>query len=137
MKIPAKYVNKPLRALLKIAVKWCNQYIRQRDHGKPCVSCGKYTTLQAGHFYSAGKYAGLRFDDRNIHGQCLQCNYYGSMETGAAYERELRNRLGIVELERLHQDAARLKRGLFKWDRFSVIEKIVKFHSLVRGKRSR
>jgi len=48
-------------------------YIRLRDNGKPCISCGVYTGLEAGHLYSRGNLA-LRWDERNVHGQCIVCN---------------------------------------------------------------
>ena len=137
MIIPKKYTKKNLKALKNIAVQWCHRYIRKRDEGKPCVSCGKYTTLQAGHFYPAGKYGSLKFDERNINGQCYQCNIYGSNHTGAAYERELRKRIGDEEVETLHFLAKAEKRNGFKWDKFSVIEKIIKYQGKCRGIGSR
>ena len=53
-----------------------NTFIRLRDRGKGCASCG--TPLQnrkfdAGHFY-ATTYEGLRFNESNVHGQCVPCN---------------------------------------------------------------
>lgn len=55
-----------------------NEYIRLRDFGKPCISCdapyGHYRP-SAGHFYPAGSYKNIRFDEDNIHGQCwFNCN---------------------------------------------------------------
>lgn len=55
-----------------------NQYIRVRDKGKPCISCdtpliGKY---DAGHYMSVGAYANLRFNEDNVHGQCVHCNQH-------------------------------------------------------------
>lgn len=62
-----------------------NKFTRLRDTGKPCISCG--TTLwiggvgggfDAGHYRSVGSAPHLRFDERNCHGQCKQCNRWGS-----------------------------------------------------------
>jgi hypothetical protein len=55
-----------------------NAYIRARDTGKQCISCdkrlaGKY---DAGHYYSVGSYPNLRFNDDNVHGQCVECNQH-------------------------------------------------------------
>ena len=55
-----------------------NKYIRLRDKDKPCISCknmlkGKF---DAGHFYSVGNYPGLRFNEDNVHGQCVHCNQW-------------------------------------------------------------
>ena len=55
-----------------------NEFIRKRDKDKPCISCGKKAgafTLTAGHYYPAGSYKNLRFDEDNVHGQCWwDCN---------------------------------------------------------------
>ncbi len=54
-----------------------NAYIRERDFGKPCISCGTRKPVQmcAGHFYSRGAYPNLRVDEDNVHGQCnKKCN---------------------------------------------------------------
>lgn len=55
-----------------------NKFIRERDKSLPCVSCGASAgtyKLTAGHFYPAGSYRNIRFDEDNIHGQCwFNCN---------------------------------------------------------------
>ena len=56
-----------------------NAYIRKRDQKLPCISCGKKPPfdLAAGHFYSAGNYSFLRFNELNVHGQCnAHCNMF-------------------------------------------------------------
>lgn len=55
-----------------------NAYIRERDKSLPCISCdaspGTYK-ITAGHFYPAGSYKNIRFDEDNIHSQCwYNCN---------------------------------------------------------------
>ncbi len=53
-----------------------NKFIRLRDQEKGCVSCGislinrKY---DAGHFYPS-TYEGIRFNEQNVHAQCVPCN---------------------------------------------------------------
>lgn len=63
---------------LKIAQTHFNTYIRHRDKDKPCISCG--TKLQgkfdAGHMWSSGGHANLRFDEYNVNGQCVYCNQH-------------------------------------------------------------
>lgn len=120
-----KYKGKNTQQLLRMCARRFSRHIRLRDEGKPCVSCGKYRILQCGHFYSAGKYPRLRFNENNSAGQCLQCNYYGSMETGSRYRVELERRIGKDELERL--DMIALDRTPFSWNRFDLIEKIEKY----------
>ena len=36
-----KYDKYDKKALLRIAVKWCHKFIRMRDEGQPCISCGQ------------------------------------------------------------------------------------------------
>ena len=65
----------PLPKLLKKAQTVVNAYVRNRDDGKPCISCGKPGN-QAGHYFSVGQYSALRFDPQNIHLQCTRCNLF-------------------------------------------------------------
>ena len=53
-----------------------NKYIRLRDKGKPCISCGRplREKYDAGHCFSVGAYPNLRFNEDNVHGQCVACN---------------------------------------------------------------
>lgn len=64
--------------LLKEAVFWFNKYIRNRDKDKGCISCGKPLQIHntdAGHLWSAGGHAYLKFDEFNVNGQCSRpCN---------------------------------------------------------------
>jgi len=120
------YQKKSVPQLIKIAVRHFHSFIRNRDEGKPCVSCGKYTTLQAGHFYSAGHYPALRFDPDNVHGQCKRCNYF-LHGNPIEYEKTLIHRIGEKALSVLHLKAAHYKRNRFKWDRFSLIGTIKKY----------
>ena len=55
-----------------------NKYIRLRDKGKPCISCGRplREKYDAGHCYSVGAYPNLRFNEDNVHGQCVACNQH-------------------------------------------------------------
>ena len=55
-----------------------NAYIRARDFGKECISCGTLLKgkFDAGHFFSQGGHANLRFSEKNTNGQCVKCNRY-------------------------------------------------------------
>ena len=74
----AKLVElEPLEYFLKKAEKACNAYIRTRDAGNGCISCGRKDAdvWNAGHFISVGANRTLRFDEDNIHLQCARpCN---------------------------------------------------------------
>lgn len=77
-----------------------NKYIRLRDINKGCVSCG--TPLQnrkfdAGHFYPT-TYEGLRFNENNVHGQCVPCNrsLHGNLHE---YRKHITSRITEEELQ--------------------------------------
>lgn len=62
-----------------------NKYVRLRDAGKGCFVCGKKLVLggfgggfDAGHIRSRSNADNLRFDERNVHGQCKECNAVGA-----------------------------------------------------------
>lgn len=63
---------------LKIAQQVFNKYIRLRDAGKNCISCNKPIkagNCDAGHLWSAGGHANIRFNELNVNGQCSRpCN---------------------------------------------------------------
>lgn len=122
-----KYKGRTLPSLIKKAVTCFHAYIRQRDEGKPCVSCGFYHNLEAGHFYSAGKYAALRFDERNVHGQCKSCNYFKAGDL-LNYRKHIVGRIGAEELKKI-DDIARITLNGYKINRFNLIEIIEKYKS--------
>ena len=61
---------------MKEAQREFNRYIRLRDHGQPCISCGLNTgaKMNAGHYRSVGACPELRFNELNCHIQCEKCN---------------------------------------------------------------
>ena len=87
-----------------------NAYIRQRDKGKPCISCGRPTKAgdHAGHWKPTSTSPSLRYTETNIHLQCVQCNLHlhGNV---AAYRAGLIARIGQAEVELLEapQDTAK------------------------------
>lgn len=67
----------PLEYWLKRAEKAFNAYIRKRDEGQGCISCGRKDAdvWNAGHFVSVGANRTLRFNEDNVHLQCARpCN---------------------------------------------------------------
>lgn len=88
-----------------------NKYIRLRDYGKPCISCGnspaqKYGgTIDAGHYRSRGAAGHLRFNTFNIHGQCVKCNRFNS-GNAVDYRLKLIEKIGVDRVERLENDNA-------------------------------
>ena len=90
------------KAVLKDKLKTLGQYegeakiafqrwIRFRDLGKPCISCGKVTNeMDAGHFKKAEIYSGVIFNENNCHSQCRKCNRFQNGN-------ELNYRLGLIK----------------------------------------
>tara|TARA_X000000950_G_scaffold65844_1_gene81053 strand:+ start:1288 stop:1707 length:420 start_codon:yes stop_codon:yes gene_type:complete len=124
-----KYLDKTLSQLKAIAVTHFHKYIRNRDRGKPCISCGRHTTLQAGHYYSAGQHPSVRFDPDNVHGQCLQCNYFkhGNLIN---YSHNIIDRIGEKRFNNLKLKIDLSKRARFKWSKFYLIDVIEKYKEL-------
>ena len=124
-----KYLDKTLSQLKAIAVTHFHKYIRNRDRGKPCISCGRHTKLQAGHYYSAGQHPSVRFDPDNVHGQCLQCNYFkhGNLIN---YSHNIIDRIGEKRFKNLKLKIDLSKRARFKWSKFYLIDVIEKYKEL-------
>lgn len=63
---------------LKLAQQIFNKFIRLRDKHKGCISCNAplISKYDAGHYYSVGAYPNLRFNEDNVHGQCVFCNQH-------------------------------------------------------------
>jgi hypothetical protein len=80
-----------------------NKWIRFRDQGKPCPSCGcpdGKGKRNACHYRPAGVNTALRFDERNVHGGCERCNtYMGGNLIG--YRAGLVERIGEEEVQSL------------------------------------
>lgn len=89
----------------RLAQSTFNAYIRARDYGKGCVSCGRSTgaKINAGHYRTVGAAPQLRFDESNCHAQCEHCNRYKSGNL-VEYRVRLVERIGSSELERLESD---------------------------------
>ena len=75
-----KLAVKPLSYFKQQAQTAFNSYIRQRDAGNSCISCGRNTgaKMNAGHYRTVGANPELRFDEDNCHLQCEHCNSYRS-----------------------------------------------------------
>jgi len=115
-----KYNKKTIPQLIKLATKHFNKFIRDRDQGKGCISCGRPFT-QAGHFYSAGHHSALRFNEKNVNGQCVRCNMYLSGNLNE-YRKNLIKRIGGEEVLGLDLLVDYYKRIGYKWDRYSLIK---------------
>lgn len=105
---------------IKAAEKEFNRFVRLRDWGLPCISCGRTDAevkqtdgwktggaWDCGHFQGKGRRPELRFTETNAHRQCKSCNggsgkYARKSHTvEQEYEQRLRARIGDAEVDRL------------------------------------
>lgn len=79
-----------------------NAFIRARDDGLPCISCGRHHQGQwhAGHYLSTGARPELRYTESNVHRQCAPCNTHLS-GNAVLYRIGLIARIGLEEVEKL------------------------------------
>jgi len=124
-----KYNKKSISSLILLADKYFRKWVRDRDVELKCISCDSYNTSDASHFYSAGNYPALRFNPDNVHLSCKKCNMYLSGNL-IEYRKNLITKIGLKKVEDLDNVAAYYKRCGFKWDRFLLIEIILKFKNL-------
>ena len=100
---------KPRAKWLKEAQAAFNGYIRARDAGMPCISCGnlpeqKYGgTMDAGHYRSTGSCPELRFEPLNCWAQCVKCNRHLSGNS-VDYRIGLVKRIGLEKVEWLESN---------------------------------
>jgi len=93
---------KPLSYWMKRAQAAVNAYIRARDAGQPCISCGKPDDgshqRHASHYRSVGGHPELRFCELNIWASCSTCNLWLSGNL-VPYRAALISKIGIEKVE--------------------------------------
>jgi hypothetical protein len=89
---------------LKIAQQTFNKFIRERDKGQMCISCGQHINgvKHASHYYSAGGHSNVRFNENNVHVSCYKCNVQLSGNL-LNYQIAIRDKIGGEELMKLHE----------------------------------
>jgi len=112
---------KSIPKLLKEAQQVFNKYIRTRDEGLVCISCGSDKANQAGHWISVKQSSALRYHEWNVNLQCAGCNLYlhGNQ---VMYRVGLVRKIGekaVAELESMY-----INQRIKKWDR-SELEDII------------
>ncbi|UVK96472.1 recombination protein NinG [Pseudomonas sp. B21-048] len=78
-----------------------NAWVRERDAGNPCISCGTTANVQfcAGHYRTVGSCPELRFEPLNVH---LQCNKNCNLEKSGnivSYRPRLLEKIGPERLD--------------------------------------
>lgn len=87
-----------------------NAFIRARDKGKPCISCGKPlgdtpNSYDCGHYRSVGSAPHMRFVEDNANGQCKHCNRYLA-GNHVEYRKGMVERYGERTVELIERDQA-------------------------------
>ena len=92
-----------------------NAFIRARDAGKPCISCGNPLPAEkvggafdCGHYRSVGSAPHMRFVEDNAHGQCKYCNRHLA-GNHVAYRLGLLERIGVRAVELIEADTTTRK----------------------------
>ena len=102
---------KSISAVINDVKKVFQTFIRLRDKNKPCISCGNKNPSDwcGSHYFPAGVYSGLIFDERNCHGAC---NSYCNMHLSGNL---VNYRIGLIErygedfVLKLEQDSLTMK----------------------------
>ena len=118
-KIEARRKDREKLKALKTRSEWLkdlqvvfNKYIRLRDAGLPCISCGHpddgSRQRHASHYKSVGGNPELRFNEDNCHSSCSICNNYLSGNL-VPYRAALIKKIGIEKVEWLESKHEHLK----------------------------
>lgn len=78
-----------------------NAWIRQRDAGQPCISCGTTADVQycAGHYRTTAAAPELRFEPLNVHLQCNRNCNMGKSGNLLGYRPRLIEKIGLEAVE--------------------------------------
>lgn len=86
-----------------------NAYVRERDYGKSCISCGLPPkqvfggAVDCGHYRSVGSAPNCRFNLKNLAAQCVKCNrFLGS--NSVEMRKGLIAKIGLEAVEALEAD---------------------------------
>ena len=98
---------KPIGYWMKRAQSAFNAYIRERDKGLPCISCGKPDDgshqRHASHYRSVGASPATRFHELNVWASCQVCNNHLSGNL-VPYRAALIDKIGQVAVEWLERE---------------------------------
>lgn len=78
-----------------------NAWVRERDYGQPCISCGTTSNVQyaAGHYRTVGACKALRFEPLNVHRQCNRNCNSGKSGNIVEYRIGLVKKIGLEKVE--------------------------------------
>ena len=97
------------------------KWIRLRDANRECAACGdtNMKIVHASHIWKAELYAGMIFDERNVHSCCNKCNVFLNGNE-VAFREGISRRYGKEYVEQLDKDA--IKKRNYKYTREEIAE---------------
>lgn len=101
-----------------------NQFIRLRDNGLPCISCGQKINgvKHASHYLSSGGHSAVRFHEDNVWVSCYKCNVMLSGNQ-IQYRRSLIKKIGVERVEWLEENGSKVK----KWT-IEELKELIKYY---------
>ena len=114
-----------------------NKFIRLRDlEGDyfTCIACSvtkPKEVINAGHFYAVKGYDSMRFNEDNVHSECVSCNCFNESHL-IGYAINLKNKIGEDRLNELHRLATDYKRNGYKWQRYEIEEMIIYYKNEIK-----
>lgn len=110
------------------AQKVFNKYVRERDSENgyfTCISCGKTLPIEqmnAGHYIPQKNSSLLRFNEYNVHGECISDNGFNEFHL-INYRKNLINKIGQEMVDWLEENQRTIK----KWQRNELNELIDRY----------
>jgi hypothetical protein len=95
-------VSNPVKTRKRAAKEACHLYVRTRDKNQLCICCDRELgeNYQAGHYLESGNNPLVRYEEDNINGQRLDCNYFKGGDSGL-YRVNLIKKIGLNRVLRL------------------------------------
>lgn len=134
-----KYKDRSMKWMKEKAKQKCHEYVRERDRqGDVFFDMGSskwvkikkekgHSNYHAGHYYPAGEYPMLKYDEVNVNGESLRSNYF-SGDHLIHYRDNLIKKWGRAEFNRLQMVASFNKRVPKKWTKIELAE-IIKYYT--------
>jgi len=115
--------EKSTAQLIQVCQVKFNAYVRARDKGLPCISCGAANPTDAGHLFKKSTRPAMRFIPEACHLQCRKCN---SLHDGNYDEmcKGIAARYGVEYLTNVIQMANESRKMDHKWSRNELMELI-------------
>jgi hypothetical protein len=81
-----------------------NKFIRLRDKGNDCISCGNYIkgVKHASHYKSQGGHSMVRYNEDNVFVSCYRCNVMLSGNL-LEYRKRLIDKIGLERVEKVER----------------------------------